>query len=97
MGRVYQQTLVDTYSKVAAAKLYTEETPITGPNLFQKTVLAEFYRFALRRTIYPALANQHETVCQIQSKLIHIIEMPHSSARTTASCPPPDASRSSRV
>ena len=30
VGRIYQQTFVDTYSKVAAAKLYTTKTPITA-------------------------------------------------------------------
>ncbi len=29
VGRIYQQTFVDTYSKVAFAKLYTSKTPIT--------------------------------------------------------------------
>jgi hypothetical protein len=29
VGRVYQQTFVDTYAKVAFAKLYTTKTPIT--------------------------------------------------------------------
>jgi hypothetical protein len=30
MGRVYQQTFVDTYSKIAFAKLYAAKTSITG-------------------------------------------------------------------
>jgi hypothetical protein len=29
VGRIYQQTFVDTYSKVAFAKLYTTKPPIT--------------------------------------------------------------------
>src|SRR5215467_10943904 len=29
VGRIYQQTFVDTYSKVACAKLYDRKTPIT--------------------------------------------------------------------
>ena len=33
VGRVYQQTYVDTYSKVAHAKLYTTKTPITAADL----------------------------------------------------------------
>jgi transposase InsO family protein len=124
VGRIYQQTFIDTYSKVAAAKLYTEKTPITAADLlndrvlplfeahdiplarmltdrgteycgahdrhpyelylavndiehtrtrikrpqtngicerFQKTVLNEFYRVTLRRTLYPGLAElQHD-------------------------------------
>jgi len=35
VGRVYQQTFVDTYSKVAHAKLYTNKTPITAACIFQ--------------------------------------------------------------
>ena len=33
VGRIYQQTFVDTYSKWAAAKLYTTKTPITAADL----------------------------------------------------------------
>jgi hypothetical protein len=33
VGRIYQQTFVDTYSKWAAAKLYTSKTPITSADL----------------------------------------------------------------
>lgn|SRR5688500_6493119 len=41
-GRIYQQTFVDTYSKVAAAKLYTTKTPITGADLLNDRVLPLF-------------------------------------------------------
>lgn len=39
VGRIYQQTYVDTYSKVAAAKLYTTKTPITAADLLNDKVL----------------------------------------------------------
>ena len=39
VGRVYQQTYVDTYSKVAHAKLYTTKTPITAADLLNDRVL----------------------------------------------------------
>ena len=42
MGRIYQQTFVDTYSKWAAAKLYTTKTPITGADLLNDRVLPFF-------------------------------------------------------
>ena len=32
VGRIYQQTFVDTYSKDAYCKLYTTKTPITADN-----------------------------------------------------------------
>lgn len=39
VGRVYQQTYIDTYSKVAHAKLYTSKTPITSADLLNDQVL----------------------------------------------------------
>jgi len=38
-GRVYQQTYVDTYAKVARCKLYTTKTPITTADLLNDRVL----------------------------------------------------------
>ena len=37
--RIYQQTYVDTYSKVAHAKLYATKTPITAADLLNDRVL----------------------------------------------------------
>lgn len=42
VGRIYQQTFVDTYSKFAAAKLYTTKTPITAADLLNDRVLPAF-------------------------------------------------------
>ena len=42
VGRVYQQTFVDTYAKVACAKLYTTKTPITAADLLNDQVLPLF-------------------------------------------------------
>lgn len=39
VGRVYQQTYVDTYAKVAHCKLYTTKTPITAADLLNDRVL----------------------------------------------------------
>ena len=39
VGRIYQQTYVDTYSKWAAAKLYTTKTPITAADVLNDKVL----------------------------------------------------------
>jgi hypothetical protein len=36
VGRIYQQTFLDAYSKVAAAKLYPEKTPITAADLLNQ-------------------------------------------------------------
>lgn len=42
VGRIYQQTFVDTHSKWAAAKLYTTKTPITAADLLNDRVLPFF-------------------------------------------------------
>lgn len=42
VGRIYQQTFVDTYSKVAFCKLYTTKTPITAADLLNDKVLPFF-------------------------------------------------------
>jgi transposase InsO family protein len=42
VGRIYQQTFVDTYSKWAATKLYTTKTPITSADLLNDRVLPFF-------------------------------------------------------
>lgn len=42
VGRIYQQTFIDTYSKVAFAKLYTEKTSVTAADLLNDRVLPFF-------------------------------------------------------
>ncbi|MGX8941077.1 IS481 family transposase [Symbiopectobacterium sp. Eva_TO] len=39
VGRIYQQTFVDTYSKVAHCKLYTSKAPISAADLLNDRVL----------------------------------------------------------
>jgi len=41
-GRVYQQTFIDTYAKVACAKLYDRKTPITATDLLNDRVISLF-------------------------------------------------------
>lgn len=68
VGRVYQQTFVDTYSKVAFAKLYTTKTPITAADLLNDKVLPFFEENELpmlriltdRGTEYCGRAEQHD-------------------------------------
>jgi transposase InsO family protein len=68
IGRVYQQTFVDTYSKVAFAKLYATKTPITGADLLNDRVLPFFDQQELpmlrmltdRGTEYCGKAEQHD-------------------------------------
>jgi transposase InsO family protein len=68
VGRIYQQTFVDTYCKVAFAKLYTTKTPITAADLLNDRVLPFFEAQDLpmlriltdRGTEYCGKAEQHD-------------------------------------
>jgi len=42
IGRIYQQTFIDTYAKVAFAKLYDRKTPITAAELLNDRVIPFF-------------------------------------------------------
>ena len=39
VGRIYQQTFIDTYAKVGFAKLYDRKMPITAADLLNDTVV----------------------------------------------------------
>ncbi len=68
VGRIYQQTFVDTYAKVACAKLYTTKTPITSADLLNDRVLPLFQEHELpllriltdRGTEYCGRPEQHD-------------------------------------
>ena len=68
VGRIYQQTFVDTYSKVAFAKLYTTKTPITAADTLNDRVLPFFEQEGLpmlriltdRGTEYCGRVDQHD-------------------------------------
>lgn len=68
VGRIYQQTFVDTYSKVAFAKLYTTKTPITAAHILNDKVLPHFEMHDLpllriltdRGTEYCGRVEQHD-------------------------------------
>ena len=42
VGRIYQQTFIDTYSKVVFAKLYDRKTPVTAADLLNDRVFPFF-------------------------------------------------------
>lgn len=42
VGRIYQQTFIDTYSRVAFARLYTDKTAITAAHTLNETVVPWF-------------------------------------------------------
>ena len=68
VGRIYQQTFIDTYSKIAFAKLYTTKTPITAADLLNDRVLPYFEKYELpmlriltdRGTEYCGRVDQHD-------------------------------------
>lgn len=68
IGRIYQQTFVDTYSKVAFAKLYTMKTPITAADLLNDRVMPFFEQHDMgllriltdRGTEYCGRADSHD-------------------------------------
>lgn len=68
VGCIYQQTFVDTYSKVTFAKLYISKTPITSADLLNDKVLSFFTQQQLpmlriltdRGTEYCGRMDQHD-------------------------------------
>lgn len=48
VGRVYQQTFVDTYAKAAFVKLYDRKTPLTAADLLNDRVLPFFEEHAVK-------------------------------------------------
>ena len=68
VGRIYQQTYIDTYAKVGFAKLYTTKTPITAADLLNDKVLPFYEKHELpllriltdRGTEYCGKAETHD-------------------------------------
>lgn len=68
VGRIYQQTFIDTYSKIAFAKLYTTKTPITAADMLNDKVLPFFEQYELpllrvltdRGTEYCGITERHD-------------------------------------
>ena len=68
IGRIYQQTFVDTYSKVAMCKLYTTKKPIAAADLLNDRVIPYFEQSGIfllriltdRGTEYCGKPEQHD-------------------------------------
>ena len=68
VGRIYQQTFIDTYAKVSFAKLYDRKTPLTAADLLNDRVLPFYEEHGIplsrvltdRGTEYCGLADHHE-------------------------------------
>ena len=63
VGRIYQQTFIDTYTKVSFAKLYDRKTPITAADLLNDRVLPFFeeHDVKLLRVLITAAASSAAT------------------------------------
>jgi hypothetical protein len=79
VGRIYQQTFVDTYSKWAAAKLYTTKTPITAADLLNDRVLPFFEEHGIG--MIRVLTDRGTEYCGRPES--HDYQQPHTSNRTT--------------
>lgn len=67
IGKIYQQTGIDTYSNVAFAKVYTEKTALTAADFLNEKVLPFFDKYGIhlirtltdRGTEYCGVQDQH--------------------------------------
>jgi transposase InsO family protein len=68
VGRIYQQTFIDTYSALGFAKLYTSKTPINSADLLNDRVIPFFDKYGVpllrvltdRGTEYCGKADSHD-------------------------------------
>ncbi len=68
VGRIYQQTFIDTYSKIGFAKVYDRKTPVTAAELLNDRVLPFFEQYEIplnrvltdRGTEYCGAPERHE-------------------------------------
>ncbi len=68
VGRIYQQTFIDTYAKVGFAKLYDRKTPLTAADLLNDRVLPFYEQHGIpltrvltdRGTEYCGVPDRHE-------------------------------------
>ena len=94
VGRIYQQTFIDTYSKVAFTKLYTTKTPITSADLLNEKVLPFFEDYGMgvlriltdRGTEYCGKAERHDYRLYLAINDIDHIKTKARSPRTNGIC-----------
>jgi transposase InsO family protein len=65
VGRVYQQTVIDTYAKVAFAKLYDRKTPITAAEILNDRVVPFYDEHGIR--LLRMLTDRGTEFCGTQS------------------------------
>src|SRR6185312_15233176 len=65
VGRIYQQTVIDTYSKVGFAKLYDRQTPITAAEILNDRVVPFYDEHGIR--LCRVLTDRGTEFCGTQS------------------------------
>ena len=65
VGRIYQQTFIDTYAKVAFAKLYDRKTPITAAEILNDRVVPFYDEHGVR--LSRVLTDRGTEFCGTQS------------------------------
>ncbi len=65
VGRIYQQTFIDTYAKIAFVKLYDRKTPISAAELLNDRVVPFFDEHRIR--LSHVLADRDIEYCGTQS------------------------------
>jgi transposase InsO family protein len=94
VGRIYQQTFIDTYSKVAMAKLYDRKNAITAADMLNDTVLPFFEEQQIpllriltdRGTEYCGKAEYHEYELYLQIESIDHSKTKARSPQTNGIC-----------
>jgi transposase len=81
VGRIYQQTFIDTYAKIGFAKLYTTKTPITAADLLNDRVLPFYEEHQL--PLLRILTDRGTEYCVVRPKLIIISYTWRSTTLTT--------------
>ncbi len=66
VGRIYQQTALDTYSSVAFAKLYTAKVPVTAADLLNDRVLPFFDDYGV--TVLRILTDRGTEYCGVPER-----------------------------
>jgi hypothetical protein len=89
VGRVYQQTFIDTYAKVACAKLYDRKTPITAADLLNDRVLPLFEEHDVK--LLRVLTNRGSEFCGNPERHEYELYSRLRTSITRAPRPPSDA------
>jgi transposase len=96
VGRVYQQTFIDTYAKVAFAKLYDRKTPITAAEILNDRVVPFYDEHAIR--LSRVLTDRGTEFCGTQSHdyelYLAVEDIDHSRTKTRSRKPMESASAS---